>query len=374
MPSDPHQNVVVIRGGTQKRTAYARVNDVWRRGLEKKGYRVITNAGDAVDSAVYGDFIIHHNYAMPFSQARPPEKGKFIAVRSWDFGPFPRAWTAKINAEFDQLWVHTQWIRQQAIAGGVEADRVRVVPHGVDPAIFRAQGPRYPLENPAGLTFLFVGATVYRKGIDILLDAYVRTFNSEDDVSLVIKDHSGDVFYRDISYRDRIEELCRRPGAPAITLIDRYLCENDLAALYRTCDVAVFPYRAEGFAIPILEAMACGTPVVAPKFGACLDYVEPECSFLVPARRIILPVGKELAFNTLGFEESVEEVDFCEVPVEVLSKQLSDIYSDTFRARNDWASRLERRVHEQLSWETVIDQVIACLGELGESHRPVRFQ
>ena len=129
--------------------------------------------------------------------------------------------------------------------------------------------------------------------------------------------------------------------------------------------MAVFPYRAEGFAIPILEAMACGTPIVAPQFGACLDYVEPECSFLVSARRIALPVRKELTINTLGFEERVEEVDFCEVPVEVLSKQLSDIYSSNYRTRDDWVSRLERRVHEQLSWETVIDQIIACLDELG---------
>ena len=374
MPSERYQSIVVIRGGTQKRSAYARVNDAWRRGLANKGYRVITSDSKAVEPGIDGDFTIHHDYEEPFLQARPQKRGKFIAVRTWDFGPYPRAWAAKVNAEFDQLWVYTRWIRQQAIAGGVEAGRVRVVPLGVDPAVFRAEGPRYPLENPAGLTFLFVGATVYRKGIDILLDAYVRAFSSEDDVLLVIKDHSGDVFYRDISYRDRIKELCRRPGAPAITLIDRYLSEDDLAALYRTCDVAVFPYRAEGFAIPIPQAMACGTPIVAPRFGACLDYVEPECSFLVSARRITLPVGKELAINTLGFEESVEEVDFCEVPVEVLSKQLSDIYSSNYRTRDDWVRRLERRVHEQLSWDAVVDQIIACLHELGDGHSPVGLQ
>ncbi len=313
------------------------------------------------------DFVIHHDFEESFMQVVPPRTGKFIAVRTWDFGPYPPAWATKINSECDQLWVHTQWIREQAIAGGVEADRIRVVPHGVDPEVYRATGPSFRLNRPDRFIFLFVGTTVYRKGIDILLKAYAEAFNSQDDVSLVIKDHSGDVFYQDISYRGQIEELQQDPSSPEIILIDDFLTEEVLAALYRRCDVAVFPYRAEGFAIPILEAMACGTPVVAPEFGACLDYVEPTCCHLLPARRVWLPVGKKLTFNTLGFEESIEEVDFCELPAETLAEHMRKLYSSPDReGGSECARRLESWVHDRFSWDAALDRITACLNELGD--------
>ncbi len=61
------------------------------------------------------------------------------------------------------------------------------------------------------------------------------------------------------------------PAAPAIVYLDGQLPEAELAALYRTCDLAVFPYRAEGFVLPILEAMASATPAIVPRLGPCLD-------------------------------------------------------------------------------------------------------
>lgn len=122
----------------------------------------------------------------------------------------------------------------------------------------------------------------------------------------MIKDHPHDLFYDGATIRDRIREAAGDPSGPEVEYICELLPPERLAALYRACDVGVFPYRAEGFCLPILEAMAAGLPSIVPRFGAALDYCSSRTSLLMPVRRISLPVGWSMAINTLGFREAVE--------------------------------------------------------------------
>ncbi len=248
-------------------------------------------------------------------------------MRTWDFGPLPPAWAERINQKFHRYWAHSTWIAEQARAAGVEPERIGVVPHGIDPRVFHPGGAKRPLPTGKTFRFLFVGGVSLRKGSDILLEAWGRAFSRSDDVCLVLKDHSRDLFYREEHARRRIAELASRPDAPEVIHLDEFLPDAELAALYRSCDVAVFPYRAEGFCIPILEAMASGTPAIVPDFGACRDYCDGETSWLMPVRRIRAPVNRSFSV-ALGFEERVAEVDFCEIPVDTLVEFLRAVRND----------------------------------------------
>lgn len=338
--------MVAFQGRRVGRSAFALVNAQWSRALAAAGYSV----RDYSAGSPAPDVLIHHDFESHFTAFEPPPGARCVAVRTWDFGPLPGAWVEKINREFVQYWAHSAWIAEQARAAGVAADRIRIVPHGIDPGIFRPDGSRLELPAGKGFRFLFVGGVSLRKGTDVLLEAYRRAFTAADDVCLVLKDHSGDLFYRENHARDRIKELQADPEAPAILHLDAFLSEADLAALYRSCDVGVFPYRAEGFCIPILEAMACGTPAIVPAFGACLDFCGTETSYLVQVRRIRAPVSRRFRV-AMGFEEDIAEVDFCEVPVDRLVEALRSAYRASKPERGAKSAAGVARAHGSFRWD-----------------------
>jgi glycosyltransferase involved in cell wall biosynthesis len=351
--------VVAFLGRREGRSAFALVNAQWSRAFEAAGYRVVDFDGGGAAP----DVVIHHDFESHFTAFEPPPAGKCVAVRTWDFGPLPPVWTEKINRQFHQYWAYSTWIAEQARAAGVEPGRIRVVPLGIDPAVFTPEGPVRALATEKQFRFLFVGGVSLRKGTDLLLDAYAQAFSRLDDVCLVLKDHSGDLFYRENHARGRIPELQNDPDAPEILHLDEFLPEAELAALYRSCDVAVFPYRAEGFCLPILEAMASGTPSIAPDFGACLDFCSPDTSWLVKARRIRAPVSRSFSV-ALGFQEVLSEVDFCELPVERLAAALRSARDAPPEAHRAKATAGVAVARERMTWAQSGAAATNCLAEL----------
>ncbi len=362
--------LVHLRGPSSHKTAFSIVNAAWQQRLVRDVQLETSNEG----GFQVPDVVIDHDYEQEFTQMTPPPSGKWVVVRTWDFGPFPKAWVEKLNAECDRLWVHTRWVQRQAIAGGVDPRRVRVIPLGIDPIVFTPEGPHYRLHTTKRFRFIFAGATVFRKGIDILLRAYRQAFTRADDVCLVIKDHGQDVFYKGISYREEIAEMQRDLNAPELLYLNHFLPAAKLASLYRACDVAVFPYRAEGFGIPILEAMACGVPAIVPKFGACLDYCTARNAFLMPVRRISLPVQGTFAFNTLGFRQTVQQVDFAEVSVATLVNFMQQAYRIAPTLLEHKAIAGAEYAHKHMTWNDSTAQVMSQLAALDDYDTPYRLR
>ena len=128
--------------------------------------------------------------------------------------------------------------------------------HPADPAS-RSRGPT---------RFLFVGGLIWRKGPDLLLEAWQRAFPDRDDVVLVVKDFGADGVYRGDDREPIRDARAQRRAAAHRAAAGRPL-RRGLADLYRSRDVLVHPYRGEGFAMPVLEAMASGLPVIVTAGG-----------------------------------------------------------------------------------------------------------
>ena len=121
------------------------------------------------------DVHVRHQWPPNFT---PPPEGHWVIIQPWEFGSIPREWVLNMAASVDEVWVPSHYVRDCYIQSGVPSERVFVVPNGVDINLFNPTLPPYPLKTKKAFKFLFVGGTIRRKGIDILLDVYTSTFSS----------------------------------------------------------------------------------------------------------------------------------------------------------------------------------------------------
>lgn len=215
---------------------------------------------------------------------RRPAAGKLAVIQPWEFGSLPVEWVAKA-AQVDEFWVPSTHVRDVYTQSGVPQTKVKIVPNGIDPDKFRPGVEPMMLRTGKSFKFLFVGGTIGRKGCDVLLEAFLRQFSAQDDVCLVIKDFGGKSFYSGQTMEAHIRAAQARPNAPEILYLDTELPPEALPGLYAACDCLVHPYRGEGFGLPILEAMACGLPVIVTAGGAADDFAKEGFAYKIPATR-----------------------------------------------------------------------------------------
>ena len=169
---------------------------------------------------------------------------------------------------------------------GVSQDRVRVVYNGVDTDLFSPdEGGPIPaqLASVAGKQIiLFVGHFGLRKGIFFAIRAMKRVKAEFPYAHLVCVGGTPAWLGRD-DYKQVLRDEIQRNGVEGcVTLLDA-VRNSELVEFYRHSQVFVLPTYYEAFSKVIVEAMACGKPVVATRTGAIPELVQDaETGFLVP--------------------------------------------------------------------------------------------
>ncbi|HHV63440.1 MAG TPA: glycosyltransferase family 4 protein [Firmicutes bacterium] len=241
--------------------------------------------------------VLYVRHAWPPDFARPllPAGSCFAVMQPWEYGYIPAAWVGSIKANVDEIWAYSTFVRDAYIRSGIPPQKVVVIPCGVNPRLFNPGAAPAALTTSKGFKFLFVGgAATNRKGFDILLAAYSGEFRASDDVCLVVKDN----FYGPVT--EQVAQVSRLPGSPEILYIYHDLHPDAMAGIYTACNCYVQPYRAEGFGLPILEAMACGLPVITVNYGPCLDYCVPGTTYFIDAKTVKFPANRVGEFITVG--------------------------------------------------------------------------
>jgi glycosyltransferase involved in cell wall biosynthesis len=226
------------------------------------------------------DVLITHHFPhreqMPLNITR-------IAIMPWEFGIPPKHSARIVRDDIDETWVPSQFSRECYIRTGADPERIYVIPNGVDTTRYCPEGPVLPLNTHKRFRFCYVGASIPRKGFDILLKTYLQTFGPQDDVCLVIKDFGAKEQYAGNTLLEQVLKLSQDPSQAEILYLETdFMPEEDLISLFRACDVYVHPYRGEGFGMGILEAMACGLPVIIPDQGPAPEFCPPAASWQIP--------------------------------------------------------------------------------------------
>jgi glycosyltransferase involved in cell wall biosynthesis len=178
----------------------------------------------------------------------------------------------------DTVVVVSEFTRRDVVRFcGIDERKVRTIPVGVDEVYRRIEDPetlaefrrRRGLERP----FFFSLGLVPRKNVDRLLEAYAR-FRHRGEVSLVLAGHEGG------PWCDRYRAFIRAHGLEGQVRMVGPVTEEELCLFYNTAHAFVFPSLLEGFGIPVVEAMRCGTAVITSN-GSALPEVSGGASLLV---------------------------------------------------------------------------------------------
>jgi glycosyltransferase involved in cell wall biosynthesis len=286
---------------------------------------------------------IRHGY--PPSFARPPA-GRLVVALPWEFGPIPRDWRRAIeDGDVDEVWACSRHVRDGYLASGLDPEIVHVVPHGIDPLRYRPGLAPLPLPGAGGgYRFLFVGGLLWRKGADLLLDAYRAAFTRDDDVTLIVKDFGRGGPYQPQEAEERVRAMAADPTGPRVHFMRERLTDDELPRLYASADCLVHPYRGEGYGLTVAEGMACGLPVIVPEGGSTADFCDADTALLVASHPLVLDR------DVVGDLTLTGPVSVIEVLVLDLARRMRDAYEQREAAR-ETGRRASAHIRAGHTWD-----------------------
>ncbi len=296
----PQQLVWRLEGPFDSSYSLALLNRETARALHALGHRVALHStegpGDFPPNEAYlranPDLAAFHAEARTISQEAadvvsrnlyPPRvhdmDGKLNLLHhyAWEESGFPRDWADDFSACLNGVTCLSSHVEKILIDHGVSCG-LAVSGCGVDHWERIERDPDFRLATTRSFRFLHVSSCFPRKGADLLLEAYGRSFSSADDVLLAIKTFPNP--HNEI-HKWLAEAKAGKPDFPDVLIIEDNLTDAQLKALYEQCQVLVAPSKAEGYGLPMAEAILSGLAVITTAWGGQRDFCSEETAWLV---------------------------------------------------------------------------------------------
>ena len=232
----------------------------------------------------------------------------WIQSQPWEFWGIPESWLPNLSL-VDALVVPSQFSKDSYVANGVDPSKIVILPHGVafdkiqqvpdfsiSSTVYRKHSVVEHIKNLPGCSkfiAVFSGGLLARKGVDVAVKAFLSSFRRADEACLVLHSVYGDGYYHDQIKQHQADyeavekdtSLLRannsRYDIPRLVYLDNALEWSEMIQLFRLGNIFLAPYRAEGFGLIILEAMAAGTAVAVTQAGPALEFTSLDSVFYI---------------------------------------------------------------------------------------------
>lgn len=285
----------------------------------------------------------------------------FLHHYAWEESGFPREFANNFCNYLDGITCLSEHVKKILIDNGITLP-LTVSSCGVDhwDRIKASDYNNNILNTAKKFKFLHVSSCFPRKGVDILLAAYGEAFNINDDVSLIIKTFNNP--HHNIT--EQVEKYKQsNPKFPHVILIIDDLSEEQLKGLYQQCNVLVAPSKAEGFGLPIAEAILSNLPVITTAWGGQLDF----CNNTIANDAVaLIDYQMENAQTHFNLYESM----WAKPDVESLKNHLIHIYKnyDDYKQK---ISLFANKLREQFSWENIAYNLVSQVQQIDKFKQQV---
>ncbi len=299
------------------------------REIKQGGYDLV-HAHEDWQIGTFLSFLAARSKRIPFilSEERYYPPGRLRAF----FNFFDSECASTVRNQANAVTAHSTAAKDYLMERGLAQEKIKVIPVGVDTKLFK------PLRNSdlrvrlgiksSDIVILNVGRLHPYKGQRLLIEAFKRVRQMLENVKLLIV---GRGFLKE-NFTRLIEGLKLQND---VFLIDEAYPNDVMPSIYANCDIFCLPSLVEPFGIAVLEAMACGKPVIGTKVSGMLETI---------------------AYGKVGFLVNPNDVDG-------LSARLMDLALDE-ALRNRLGGNALKRAKTVFDWDIIIKEYLAIYERL----------
>jgi len=263
-------------------------------------------------------------------------KGPKIGYNVWETTLQPEAFFNRWKT-YDQVWVPSKWQAECTIAQGMPIDKVKVVPEGVDINTFYPEDPQTTLDYVDGrFKFVLFGRWEYRKATKEIIETFLKTFTKDDPVDLIL---STDNQFATDGLKSTEERLEHFGFTDERIKVKHFPSREDYITYLKNGHVFLSCARSEGWNLPLIEAMACGTPSI---YSNCSGQTE-------------FASGKGLPVKIVGEKPNPDNVgNYYEPDFEDLARVMRDAF-ENYTDHKKRAVEEAKIIHRDFNWDRVAE-------------------
>jgi glycosyltransferase involved in cell wall biosynthesis len=198
----------------------------------------------------------------------------------------PNRWVNICN-KFDLIMTASNFCKEKMIECGIREHIIEVIPHCHDSEIWNPEVKGLNISNLKDYNFLFIGDYTPRKGGDLLIESFIKTFRGNKNVSLTIKGYFNSFSHEDQNKLiERIRNVIKKVDIPEREIPSVYfygqpIPECLMPRFMASFDCLVFPHRGEGWGLACSQMQFLGKPVIATGYSGNLDFMNDKISHLI---------------------------------------------------------------------------------------------
>lgn len=245
--------------------------------------------------------------------------------------------------QYDQFWCPSEWQKECIIKQGYPSNKVFVVPEAVNGEIFNPGFFTHDLYNDNRFKFILIGRWEYRKATKEIIETFLKTFKKEEPVDLILSVDNSD--YAVDGMKSTEERLKYYNFNDDRLKILHFLNRENYIKHIKNAHVFLSCSRSEGWNLPLIEAMASGTPSIYSNCSGQLEFTK----------------GKGHPVKILGEKEVPNSVgNYYEPDFNDLSKVMRDVYINYWNYK-EMAVNESELIRVDFSWKNAALKAIDIL-------------